>query len=117
LLKKITIFARTIPKQKEFILVELKSQGNSLLMCGDGTNDVGALKKADIGIALVGLKEQSDEEYLKEKEKKKKLKEETKNNPLKMMQKLKELSTDTDFKFGDACIAAPFTSKHSSSIR
>ncbi|KAH7362412.1 cation-transporting ATPase [Plectosphaerella cucumerina] len=53
ILRNAWVYARVSPKQKEDILLGLKDMGYYTLMAGDGTNDVGALKQAHIGVALL----------------------------------------------------------------
>lgn len=138
LLPHISIFARFAPKQKEYVVVKLKNLGYTTLMCGDGTNDVGALKHADVGVAILSKapeklfeKKEKDikEKIEKEKEKEKKLvppprgrqNHAIRSNDHSMqaanLQKLIKEIEDQEVKvvkLGDASIASPFTSKLSS---
>ncbi|KAF0700986.1 Aste57867_8432 [Aphanomyces stellatus] len=48
----VKIFARIRPDQKTWLVETLMAQGHYVGMCGDGTNDCGALKAAHVGLAL-----------------------------------------------------------------
>jgi len=51
-MEKISVFARTKPNDKAKIVMLFQKIGKKVSMCGDGANDCGALKQADIGLSL-----------------------------------------------------------------
>nr|CAG4709101.1 unnamed protein product [Naegleria fowleri] len=133
----VAIFARVSPEQKESILTSLKSQNYQTLMCGDGTNDVGALKQAHVGVALLENKPKKENEQQQTQQpnaplhkKSDIIKELAKVNPTanpqaqqkkSFMELLKEMKEKQEqlaqqeeanlVKLGDASIASPFTSR------
>ena len=52
LLKYCSIYARMTPEHKTLLVESLQKESFTVLMCGDGANDCGALKAADVGVSL-----------------------------------------------------------------
>ena len=52
MMEKTLVFARMQPEHKTLLIQCLKKQNKIVGMCGDGANDIGALRSADVGISL-----------------------------------------------------------------
>uniref|UniRef100_A0A4W6BWR6 ATPase cation transporting 13A2 n=1 Tax=Lates calcarifer TaxID=8187 RepID=A0A4W6BWR6_LATCA len=52
ILMRTTVFARMTPDQKTQLVKELQKLNYRVGMCGDGANDCGALRAADVGVSL-----------------------------------------------------------------
>ena len=52
ILKYCSVYARCSPENKTQIVQSLQKESFTVLMCGDGANDCGALKVADVGVSL-----------------------------------------------------------------
>lgn len=52
ILQNTAIYARMAPDHKTILVESLKEENFVVLMCGDGANDCGALKAANVGISL-----------------------------------------------------------------
>jgi manganese-transporting P-type ATPase len=111
----VNVFARTSPQQKEHIIIALNRAGKTTVMCGDGTNDVGALKRAHVGVSIVNNPDaENSQRSLAASLALEKRADSSLQERLRQIQDEEEQSGTV--RLGDASIASPFTSK-SSSIR
>ena len=124
----ISVFARHAPRQKEAVVAAYNLGGYNTLMCGDGTNDVGALKRAHVGISILSAPELESKQReatanikkaskAKKKDGKKSKKNKSKNSNRtatleESLRQLQEAQKQVEgVELGDASIASPFTSR------
>ena len=91
ILQFIKLFCRVSQIQKVEIIKDLTKGGNYSSMCGDGSNDVGALNLATIGVAMLNIKENKIQ----------------KKEPFNLL----SFDNNTTLENLDAAAFAPFTSK------
>ena len=51
-MRNVTVFARTKPNDKAKIVTAYQHMGLKVSMCGDGANDLMAIREADVGIGI-----------------------------------------------------------------
>lgn len=124
LVPMVSVFARHAPRQKEAIIAAFNAGGYTTLMCGDGTNDVGALRRAHVGISLISSPEVEakhraatdalSRERAKQKKSKKGSGKRVKASSV-MQESLRQIREAQDelenVELGDASIASPFTAR------
>eukprot|EP00943_MAST-04B_sp_MAST-4B-sp1_P008865 g8865.t1 len=99
--KHANVFARVSPIDKERLIIYFKKIGTTL-MCGDGTNDVSALKRADVGVSIMNNVTEISKSTSS-----------SRPGTLNAMQEEMNVN-NTAQKLSNASLAAPFTSKFSS---
>lgn len=115
----VSVFARHAPHHKEAVVAAFNLGGAQTLMCGDGTNDVGALKRAHVGISIISAphveaKQREANAIMKKDRKGKKSStgKKKKKSLEESMRQLREAQEELDqVELGDASVAAPFTSR------
>eukprot|EP01052_Picozoa_sp_SAG31_P008026 SAG31_NODE_395_length_16265_cov_4.941420_8_plen_802_part_00 len=111
LIARTSVFARTSPVQKEVIITALKDRGLTVMMCGDGTNDVGALKQAHVGVGLLEAQTDKSKKGVLAVSRKREKKEKKAKKSKGLQALIEEAEQSSTVQLGDASIASPFTSR------
>jgi cation-transporting ATPase 13A1 len=134
----VSVFARHAPRHKEAVIAAFNASGAHTLMCGDGTNDVGALKQAHVGVSIISVPDleakqrsanetisavraedkkerKSSKKHSKSKSSGKKSKQSRAERIERSLQALAEAEEELHYvSLGNASVASPFTSRKTS---